>query len=401
LQPWLWNREWDRTSGEDEMTTKICTTLCAVAVIAAGASSVSAQSRDSGRARLTGTFELEPGRGDDPQRAADSATRGFQDPQRDRVYRRLLTRLEPPATLSLDRHGDAITIASSLGERTTFDADGRAHTEQGPSGRAITTRAELNGDRLTVSTSGNRGSDYLVTFEPVQEVDGDGLRVSRRFDSDDLRGPVTVQSFYRRVSLEPRWDVYRAGADDRPGGGYFAAVPDGTRIVATLDTPLSTRSSHSGQPFSMTVRQPPELEGARIDGVVTQVNHSDAGRRSADLRVDFEALRPRRGPATDFDAMLESVRTPDGGTIRVDPEGGVKDVSGGSDERVQHGAIGAALGAVIGAIAGGGKGAAVGAVVGGAGGAILVDGHDQLDLQPGTELVLTAIVPPRGRAPQR
>src|SRR6267154_2471638 len=74
-------------------------------------------------------------RGDNPERAADMATRGLPGPQHDRVYQRLLTRLEPPSTLSIDRRGPMITVESSLGPRATFDADGRAHSEQAPNGR--------------------------------------------------------------------------------------------------------------------------------------------------------------------------------------------------------------------------------------------------------------------------
>ena len=84
------------------------------------------------------------------------------------------------------------------------------------------------------------------------------------------------------------------------------------------------------------------------------------------------------------------MRTPDGTTLHVNPEGDVRDKDV-NDTRVEHGAIGAAVGAIIGAIAGGGKGAAIGAIAGGAGGAILVEGRDSLDLPPGTEVTLTAV----------
>ena len=90
--------------------------------------------------RLTGTFELENTRGDDPRRAADEATRDLPGPQRDRVYQRLLVRLEPPRTISIDRRGRTVTMASSSGPQTTFDADGRVRSEQTPNGRTMSTR---------------------------------------------------------------------------------------------------------------------------------------------------------------------------------------------------------------------------------------------------------------------
>jgi hypothetical protein len=360
--------------------------LLVLAMIAAGSLGVTAAQRFDGR--LSGTFELEPSRGDDPRRAADEATRDLRDRQRDRVYQRLVTRLDPPRTLSIDRRGRTVTIASSSGPRTTFEADGRTQTEQTPNGRTMSTRADIVGDRLEVSTTGNRGSDYLVTFESIDR--GDALRVTRRFDSDGLPRPVTVESYYRRVDAAPRWNLYTSDVR-RPAVDF--AVADGTPVIATLDTPLSTRTSRNGERFSMTVRSPRELEGARIAGVVSQVNRDSSSRRP-DLRVNFESIRLPGGRTSEFSAILRSIRTPDGAAVRVDSEGGVRDSGGETEQRVQHGAFGAALGAVIGAIAGGGKGAAVGAVVGGAGGAILpADGRDRLDLERGTEVTLIATAP--------
>jgi hypothetical protein len=370
------------------LTTARCARgLLVLAIFAAASSGVTAAQRYDGR--LSGTFELDSSRSDDPRRAADDATRDLPDRQRERVYQRLLTRLEPPRTLSIDRRDRTVTIASSSGPRTMFDADGRTHDEPAPNGRTMSTRADINGDRLEVSTTGNRGSDYVVTFEPLAR--GDALRITRRFDSDSLPGPVTVHSYYRRVADAPRWNVY-AAISRPPAEGFVVA--DGTPVIATLDTPLSTRTSHNGERFTMTVRSPRELEGARIDGVISQVNTNSSSRRPVDMRVNFESIRLRGGRTSDFSAILRSIRTPDGDSVRVDSEGGVRDDGGEGEERVQHGAVGAAIGAVIGAIAGGGKGAAVGAVVGGAGGAILPpDGRDRLDLERGTEVTMIATAP--------
>jgi hypothetical protein len=366
--------------------------LLALLMLTAGGSSVAAGQRFApGDARLVGTYELESNRSDDPQRAADEATRGLPEPQRGRVYQRLLARLDPPAVLSIDRRGRTVTVASSSGPRTTFDADGHVRREQAPNGRTMSTRADLVGDRLEVSTTGNRGSDFLVTFDPINR--GERLRVTRRFDSDGLRQSVTVQSSYRKVSDEPRWDLYASDFDRRPLVDDFL-VPDGTRVVATLDTRLSTRTSRNGERFTMTVRGPREFEGARIDGVVSQVDSYSSSRRGVDMRVNFESIRLRDGRMAPFTAILRSIHTRDGENVRVDAEGGVRDSSSEAEERIQHGAVGAAIGAVIGALAGGGKGAAVGAVVGGAGGAILtVDGRDALDLDRGTEVTLIATAP--------
>ncbi len=373
--------------------------LLGLVVLTAGSVSLSAQWGQQQRNRrasiaMSGTYELETTRGDNVQRAANQATRNLPQPQRDRAYQSLLRRLQPPTTLAIDRNGRTVTISSSNGPRTTFDADGHTRNEPGPGGRAMITRTEFAGNRLLVSTSGNRNTDFLVTFEP--QNNGNGLLVTRRLDSDDLRQPVSVRSYYRRVADQPRWDVYapergyapEPGYAPRPGSRPFA-VPDGTRIVAVLDTSLSTRTSRNGERFSMTVRSPEEYRDARIDGVIARVTPYGEG-RDADMQIDFDAIRLRNGPTSEFDAVLDTVRTPGGVTLRVDASGNVPDRNRTS-ATIQTGAVGAALGAIIGAFAGGGKGAAIGAAVGGVGGVIVAQGRDQhLDLPPGTVVTIVS-----------
>jgi hypothetical protein len=335
---------------------------------------------------MSGTYELESTRGDNAERAAAAATSGLAPRQRDRVYQNLLSRLQAPETLSIHRNGRTVTISSSSGPQTSFDADGRTYTEPGPGGRATTTNASFIGERLSIKSSGNRNTDFLVTFEPMNN--GNGLLVTRRMDSADLQRPVTVRSYYRRVAGEPRWDVY---APERgPGRGREARwffVPDGARISAVLNTSLSTRNSRSGQRFSMTVLSPEEYRDSQVYGVVARVTPYAQG-RNADMRIDFDGIESVDGETFDFDGVLESVRTRNGMTLRVDALGG-RPGQNRTDATIQGGAIGATLGAIIGGITGGGKGAAVGAVVGGAGGIILAQDRDQyLDLPPGTQVTL-------------
>jgi len=357
---------------------------------------------------MSGTYELESWRGDNPQRAADMATRTLPGQRRDRAYQDLLVRLQPPGTIAIDRdrNGRTVTISSSSGPRATFDADGRSQNEPGPGGRMMVSRAEFVGDRLSVSMTGNRSSDYLVTFQPLNN--GSGLLVTRRMDNDDLRMPVTVRSYYRRIADQPRWDVYAQdrgipqGRDysRRSGTGGAAisfGVPDGTRMVAVLDTALSTRTSRNGERFSMTVRSPSDYEGARIDGVLAAVTARGQD-HDADLRVDFDTIHLRSGQMAEFDAVLDTVRTPGGDTLRVNADGRVpeKNTAG---ETVGKGALGAGIGAIIGALAGGGKGAAIGAAIGGAGGVIVAQGgSDHLELPPGT-VVTIIVIAPRSRTP--
>jgi hypothetical protein len=345
------------------------------------------QPRPSSRSReaLSGTYELEDTRGGNPRRAAETATRSLPPGQRDRAFQTLLARLEPPQTLSIDRNGWTVTIVSSRGPRSSFEADGQPLRERGQNGQTITTRAALDTNRLTVSTNGgSRGSDFVVTFEALNN--GANLLVTRRLDDDDLARPVTIESYYRRTLSTPRWDLYRDAGYDQASD--FAIVPDGTRLLATLDTPLSMRSSRHGENFTMTVRSPEEFQGARIDGVLSRGNGSQNDGRDLDMRFDFQTLR-LRGRSSDFDAVLNTVRLSDGSLFRINSDDYRRE-SGVSDTTVRNGAIGATLGAIIGAIAGGGKGAAIGAIGGGAGGVILSQGHEQFDVRPGSDVTLTA-----------
>jgi hypothetical protein len=396
-------------------TTRYALAILGLVVLTASSVALSAQNGQQngqgygqGRGRgdqysqMTGTYDLDTNRSDNAQRAADMATRGLPPAQRDRAYQSLLTRLQPPTSLAIERQGNRVSISSSHGPRTSFDVDGRTHNELGPYGHQVTTRVEFIGTRLSVTTLGDRNSAFVVTFEPQNY--GDVLFVTRRLDSDDLRAPVTIRSYYRRAAPDARWDVYR---DDR--GGYGGPppppptprprafyVPEGTRIMAVLDTQIDTRRARPGERFTMTVESPNEYRGARIDGTIARISQYSQG-HNVDMAVDFDTIRLRDGQTADIDAILNTVRTPGGVTLRVNSAGNGTE-GGRTDAAIQQGAIGAGIGAVIGAIAGGGKGAAIGAVIGGAGGAILAQDRDQyLDLPPGTQVTIVITAPYRQR----
>jgi hypothetical protein len=384
-----------------------------LATIAVSSASVSAKQgyargRDNGPSyfAMSGTYQLEATRGDDPQRAADRATRDLPRWQRDRAYQSLLARLEPPRMVSIDRdrNGRTFTIASSSGPRTAFEIDRGEWRERGSRGRDIVTHVEYRTDRLSIWTIGDRETDFHVTFQAVDR--GDMLFVTRRLDSDSLRDPVTIRSYYRRIGREPRWDLYvPVRYDSRPRGGYGSGsgsgygVPEGTRLVAVLDTPLSTRSARGGERFSMTVRNPGEFGSAIVYGSVEQVRPTGRG-HAAEMRLVFDRIRLRNGRESEFDAVIQEVRTPGGAAMRVDSSSGEVEDKSKTVDTIEKGAVGAALGAVVGAILGGGKGAAIGAAVGGAGGVIAGQARDEfLDLPAGTQVTMVVASTTRGHRP--
>jgi hypothetical protein len=338
---------------------------------------------------LTGTYQLDRSRGDDPHRAAEQATRALPSNQRQAVYQRLMDRLSAPDTMAIDRNDRTVTLASSTGRPVTFEADGTIRAERGYPGGTANTRATLFGDQLVVTTTGTAGSDYQVTFEPMDN--GRALQVTRRILDDSLRQPVTVQSFYRRSSADARWDVYSTRGYPAPHGasGFDVGVPDGTRILATLDNALSTRTARAEDRFTMTTRSPSPYEGAIIEGTVSSANASDRLSGRAEMTFTFETIRMRDGRSYPFAGTLETIRTPGGETLHVESGGTVEDDSQ-TAKTVERSAIGAAVGAIVGAISGGGKGAAIGAAIGAGGGAgtVILQGRDQLELGRGTELTI-------------
>ena len=352
-----------------------------------------------GANRLTGTFRLDASQSDDARAAAERATRNISYRDRQRVLDALTARLEAPSMIAIDRRGRNVTIASSRAQQISFDADGQTRNEQLPNGRQIRTRAALNGDQLMVTTSGYRGNDFEVTFDPIEQ--GNRLRVTRRVSVEGLAQPVSVQSVYDRTADVAQWNIYEGSPNypttpgypsDTTAGGFI--IPDNSQLVAVLNSDLSTRTVREGDRFTMTVRSPGQYSGAVIEGYVSNINRSGRVSGRSELNLNFDNIRLRNGQTYRFAGVIEAVRTPEGEVVRVDNEGAVRD-DNQTNKTIQRTAIGSAVGAIIGAIAGGGKGAAIGAVVGaGAGaGSVYVQGRDDLELRNGTEVTIRASAP--------
>jgi len=345
--------------------------------------------------RLNGTYRLDPSRSDNARDAAERAATGLPQYQRDRVIDSVTRRLEAPEQLAIEIRGRTVTIASTRATKITFEADGVQRTETSASGRTIRARATMTGGVLTVTTTGDSGNDFTVTFEPAEN--GQRLNVTRRIYAQNLNRPVVVQSSYNKTDNIARFDIYNPQAypgNTYPGTSGGFVVPDGTTVVGVLDNSLSTRTAAVGDLFTLQVREPREFEGATIEGHVSAVERSGRLTGRSVLTLDFDNIRLRDGRTYQFAGIVDSVRTPSGDTVRVDTEGTVREDSQTS-KTVQRTAIGTAIGAIIGAIAGGGKGAAIGAIVGAGGGAgsVYVQGRDDLELARGTELTVRAGAP--------
>jgi hypothetical protein len=297
--------------------------------------------------------------------------------------------------LAIDRRGNQITIASTRAPQISFTADGREQVETTPRGRSVRVRADLSGDRLSITRTGERDNDFTVTFEPSN--DGRQLLVTRTLYTDRLNQAVTVRSYYDQVSDVAQLNIHDTNPEDSTVGGGVSGsfvVPNGTQLVGVLNNDLSTQNVREGDRFTMTVRSPGQFEGATIEGRVLSVNRGGRVTGRSEMTLDFDTIRLRDGRSHPFAGILESVREPDGDIVRVDNEGAVRE-NDQTKQTVTRTAIGTAVGAIIGAIAGGGKGAAIGAVLGaGAGaGSVYIQGRNDLELGAGTEVTVRATGP--------
>ena len=352
--------------------------------------------------RLSGTWRLNAGRSDDPRVAAERATRNLDVNDRQRARENLLRRLGAPEMLAIDRRRRTITMASSQAPQVTFEANGVETVETTRNGRERRTRVTLIGDRLSVRSLGDRGSDYEAAFEPLDG--GRRMRVTRSLYTERLGQVVVARSVYDRVSDVAQLDLDRDRPDrDRPDrdssytlparSDFF--VPDGVLLSARLNQPLSTKNTREGDRFTLNVIEPGQYRGAVIEGVVARSDRSGRVSGRADITLDFERIRTRDGRTYNFAGTIDNVSLPSGERVRVDREGNVEEDKSQTSRTVTRSAIGGAIGAVIGAIAGGGKGAAIGGVVGaGAGaGSVFIEGRDDLELPSGAEIAIRASAP--------
>jgi hypothetical protein len=360
----------------------------------AGSDQRNPQASYDSNSRLTGTFRLDSARSDNPRDVADRVTRSLSKDERQSVHDRMLTRLESPEMLAIQRSASTMTMASSRAQQATFEADGVERQEQ-LNGRSSKVTATLVGDQLGVRSTGYRDNDFNVTFEAIEN--GRGLRVRREIYSERLSQPVVVNSIYNRTSDAAQWNVYETSIarTNSTNSGEFIML-DGETVVAVLNNDLTTKQTKQGDRFAMTVRDNAQYEGAIIEGTVATVDQGGKLTGRSGMTLDFDTIRLRSGQTYKFAGVLTSVKTLNGDTVKVDNEGSAQG-DNQTTQTVTRAGIGTAIGAIIGAVAGGGKGAAIGAAIGAAGGAgsVYVTGKESLDLPKGSELTVRSSAPGR------
>ena len=176
-------------------------------------------------------------------------------------------------------------------------------------------------------------------------------------------------------------------------GGDVAA---GTEVRATLDTPLTTKTSKVGDTFTATIAQPVSGSngqglipaGSKVHGEVTEAEEGKAVavlRGKGKLNMHFRDIQLPDGTTVPLSATLVSVNSTKG-KASAGSEGEVQ--SGNTGKRtVKDVGIGAGVGTVAGLIFGSAlKGLAIGALAGG--GYVLATNGKDVELPAKTGLVL-------------
>ena len=367
-------------------------------------------------AGLSGTYQLDVSKSEDTRDIIQNSGASTDAQRQD-----LESKLAAAEQLAIEVRGTQVTLASSTAAPVSFTADGRTKTENA-GGRTIRVRASLRGQELTISSIGGE-TDYTVTFTSLDG--GRTMKVTRRITTDYMNQTVFAESFYNKIDSVARLDINRNPADsnnanlpDQTDGNYSSndpndtpdsnyptttpartgnfVVPNGTVITAVLENNVTTKASQNNDRFKLTVQAPAEFRGATIEGYLTGINRSGKVSGRSQITFNFERITLRTGETYEFAGYLQGVTDTNGKQVKIDTEGTAKGDSQ-TKETVKRGGIGAGLGAIIGAIAGGGKGAAIGAIIGGGAGAgsVVLQGKDDLELQKGSILTVTASSPNR------
>ena len=332
----------------------------------------------------------------------------------------LESKLTAPEQIALQIRGNQVTLASTKAAPITITADGNEKTEN-VGGKTVRLRAALRGQELTVSSLGGE-TDYTIIFMTADN--GKTLKVTRRITTDYLRETIFAESIYNRTNAvaglgidnntTDASDTYSSNDQNDTNSSYGGSpsvaatrtgefiVPNRTVISGILENAIDTKVSQNNDRFRLIVQAPDEFQGAIIEGYISGVGRSGQVSGRSNITFNFQRITLRDGKAYDFAGSLQAIKDTFGKDVKVDPEGTAVG-SSQTNQTAKRGGIGAGIGALIGAIAGGGKGAVIGAIIGGGAGAgsVAIQGRDDIELQKGSTITITASSPNRANQSSR
>ena len=197
---------------------------------------------------------------------------------------------------------------------------------------------------------------------------------------------------FGRASLAARFSLLAAlvagASSSLLASAASFSVPDDIALRIRLDDTLTSVDSEVGDPFSATVVDNGDYQGARVYGHIADIDLSGRikGRTTMMLRFD-RLVMPDGRRARIHAEIIELYHAPSGEKVGV--EGAIE--SGGRGRKsIEHTVIGAGAGALLGGIFGGGKGAGIGSIIGGAGGlgTTAFHGRQKITLSSGQEMLI-------------
>jgi hypothetical protein len=141
------------------------------------------------------------------------------------------------------------------------------------------------------------------------------------------------------------------------------SVPQWTSLRIRMDDTLTSEYSMEGDPFSATVMDAGDYQGARVYGTIRTIDSSGRFRGHTTMILVFNRLVMPDGRRAPISAEIVRLYHAPSGEF-VDVEGAIESGGRGKNTFI-HTGIGAGAGALLGGIFGGGRGAGIGSVVGG------------------------------------
>ncbi|MFN7928339.1 MAG: hypothetical protein U0Y68_10410 [Blastocatellia bacterium] len=147
--------------------------------------------------QLIGTYQLEESRSENARKMVEQAARDLSGIERRQLLTTVLQQLRAPKTVAIDRHGNQVTLATSLQAAHEYTATGHAYSE-----RVGQERVLLYGNHLRLNTPGEADNLFAVTYATIEN--GTRLHVTRTAFLSRLSRPLIVVSYYKKVSDVPQ-----------------------------------------------------------------------------------------------------------------------------------------------------------------------------------------------------
>lgn len=150
--------------------------------------------------RLIGTYELERAQSENVRDAVERSVKELPPESRRRVMSALVTRLRAPERLAIDRHGDKVTLASSLQTSRVYTATAHAYNKQASPDDVL-----LYGNEFRLNSIGTADDLYSVTYATIEG--GARLHVTRTALLRQFPRPLVVVSYYKKISDVPQLNL--------------------------------------------------------------------------------------------------------------------------------------------------------------------------------------------------